>query len=977
MRHPIFLTSIPPLVAAVLGVALVADALTPPPQAASASTLDGPPPPAGDSGVPADEPFAGTAPLVTALGGGDSAETVSVSWRSPARVPAGATTITLDAAVTTELAGPRSFAVLRDGVGPDVASPDRTADEIVTVETTPDRPTTVRLSVEAPPEGTAITLGWSSDAGSPWQPVAEADLSTPVVSSPGARAGLACGAALPGDRDHDLVPDDLERGGYALVDSSLVPWRDDLAARGHTKYLSDPNHCRSARDPYTDLEKVSAMMPGGTRTEARDPLVAAAPAVGVDLEKLVVTLNDTTSESTTRTRSLSTTNSWSRTLGGKVGVESGASAGPEGLSGETKVSQEFNFSWTRSHSVTEGTSTSWQELVTRSASKAASLNGNVRYHNAGSAPVFDAHPTTSWVLEGQQTMASFRAGPNFRADALGAGESYPARGSAALSVETINDAGTVDLTATADELEQLGRSGEVSLDTPQTSGTFGRVVSGRLDPAAGQWGPVLTGIRESTATLVLDAGIDTAQRHVVAPDLRDPDDSTPRLTIGEAIDRAFAVERIDGHRWYRSPDLASPTNRAPLLLDERAVLLTMDEATGAAVRDQQRDGRSVYDVELRRGMQIGIKSADQHSDFDDGDFSGWTGHASTPGTVRPAGAGEISWTKEGLTPGHRYRVSFRSKNAPSGSSSTMWLDDPTHQVPLDRAPTPPGWTSRPTFVEFTAATTTVRLHGRAEIDDLSFFSLGASRRADISWVSRMGDDLAIPDTTTPLTTQVDVLSRGGAQALDLLVGRSGRAIDLSTSVVEVTGPALGAWSTGPTYKARGHVNLPVVARGTSTVTVYSPRQGSTAACDYCLEPIASLTVDVGASKPATVAFHYREGASKHMCTVRFRALETPGFRGEVAESVDFRSNSHSCKNDDAYYVSFTNMPIGTELSVFDSPDGSRNDDFFIWETTVPTSGLLWTDARERPAGVTVQEQSYRNGLVGKVSRFELHYPGTW
>jgi hypothetical protein len=345
--------------------------------------------------------------------------------------------------------------------------------------------------------------------------------------------------------------------------------------------------------------------------------------------------------------------------------------------------------------------------------------------------------------------------------------------------------------------------------------------------------------------------------------------------------------------------------------------------------------------------------------------------------VRPAGAGEISWTKEGLTPGHRYRVSFRSKNAPSGSSSTMWLDDPTHQVPLDRAPTPPGWTSRPTFVEFTAATTTVRLHGRAEIDDLSFFSLGAGRRADISWVSRMGDDLAIPDTTTPLTTQVDVLSRGGAQALDLVIGRSGRAIDLSTSVVEVTGPALGAWSTGPTYRERGHVNLPVVAQGTSTVTVYSPRQGSTAACDYCLEPIASLTVDVGASKPATVDFHYREGASKHMCTVRFRALETPGFRGEVAESVDFRWNGHSCRNDDAYYVSFTNMPIGTEISVFDSPDGSRDDDFFIWETTVPSSGLLRTDARERPAGVTVQEQSYRNGLAGKVSRFELHYPGTW
>jgi hypothetical protein len=960
-----------PFVAATLGVLLVADVVTPPPQAVSAAPLDGSSEQAGDSGTPADEPFAGTAPLITALGGDDSSETVSVSWQSQARVPAGSTTITVDAAVTTEQGGPRSFAVLRDGVGPGADT-----DEVLTVDTTADRPTTVHLSVPAPPEGTSISLGWSSGAGPQWETVPEARLSTPVVSTPEARAGLACGVPLAGDRDHDLIPDDLERRGYALVESTIVAWRDDLAARGYTKYVSDPNHCRSARDPYTDIEKVFAMLPGGTRAEARDPLVAAAPAVGVDLEKLIVTHNDTETHATTRTLSLSTTNSRSRTLGGKVGVETGASLGPDGPSKEAKASGEFSMSWTRSHSVEEGTSTSWQDLTTRKVNEAASLNGNVRYHNAGSAPVFDAHPTTNWVLEDSHTMASFRAGPNFRADALGAGETYPARESAPLSIETINDAGTVSLTVTDDELTQIGRNGEVSLDTPQTSGNYGRVTAGRLDPAAGQWGPVLAGIRESSATLVLDAGPDTAQRHVAAPDTRDPDDSTPRLTVREAIDRAFAVETIDGRRYFRSPDLSSPSHLTPILLDEGSVLLTMDEATSAAVRDQQRDGRSVFDVELRRGMHIGLKPADSFSDFDTGDFSGWSGHAAKPGTVRPAGAGEVSWTKTGLTPGHRYRIAFRSKNAPSGSSSTMWLNDDV-SAPLDRAPTPADWPRDRTFLEFTAPTSTVRLHGRAELDDLAFFSLGATRRADVVWASRQGQDLGLPDTTTPLATKVDVLDRFGGQAIDLMLSRSGRATDLSKATVRVTGPALGSWSTSATYKSRGHVNLPVRAQGTSTVTVFLPRAGSTAACDYCLDPIAVIQVNVGASKPATVDFYYKQGASTHMCTLRVRALETPGFRGDVAESFDFRSGSNSCRNDDAYYLKFQNLPIGTELSVFDSPGGSRSDDYVIWETKTPSSGLLTIDPREKPAEVTVQQQVHVNGLLGKVSRAEVHYPGTW
>lgn len=306
----------------------------------------------------------------------------------------------------------------------------------------------------------------------------------------------------------------------------------------------------------------------------------------------------------------------------------------------------------------------------------------------------------------------------------------------------------------------------------------------------------------------------------------------------------------------------------------------------------------------------------------------------------------------------------------------MWVRD-SHGVQLDLATTPISRDPESTFVEFTAPTTSVELHGRAVLDDLAVFDLGATRRADLEWVSRLGDGLVVPDTPSPVATQVDVLDKYRRTALDFIVTRDGEQLDLTEALVTIDGSSLGPWNTPTSYKSRGHVNVPVRAKGSSTVSVFVPRQSSTHECKNCFDPVAVFTVDVGESKPSTVKFFYRQGTSKHMCTIRFPELETPGYRGDLARSVNFKSSGNSCKNDDAYWLTFENMPVGTELSVFDSPDGSRNDDFFIWETKAASSDLLYTDPRETPAGVTVQEQTYKNGLVGKVSRFELHYPGIW
>lgn len=921
-----------------------------------------------------------TAPVVTFSRGASQASATTVRWNGVSTVPDDSTAFTLVATITPRHDGRHTFGVGgSDGVEVAVDG-HRTAAPVVLQG---GHPVEVRLTVDDPEPGATTEPWWSHPGIDEQEPIPASSISAPTTRT-SARAGTTCSGSGSGDRDGDLVPDALETGGYTVVSGSLVPWRDELGAAGHRRYVSDPNSCRTAKDPYTDLEKVFGVMPGGSRREAQDPLVAAAPVIGVDLEKLHLTLNDVTGDATSRTKSFSTTNSWSRTLGGKVGVEQGGEMTDDGVKASTKVSSEFNFSYSRSGSVTEGTSTTWQEMTTRSTAKAASLNGNVRYHNAGTAPIFDAHPTTSWVLQGEHTMASFRAGPNFRADAIGANETYPARNAAALSVETINDAGTVDLTVDAAELAALGRQGEVTLDTPQTSGTYGRVVDGRLDPAAGAWGPVLAGIRQASATIILDAGTEVTERQVAVPDVRDANDTTPRMTLGEAIDRAFGAEHRGGHRYYRSPTASDPSHTAPLLLDERAVLLTMDPATARLVDEQSADGRTPYQVELRRGMHVGVKTAAHFDDFSSPTFAGWSGHdGRSTGVVRPSGtASHPTWTKSGLTAGNRYRIVYRTARPDSGSATSTWLRGGGVQLDLAERNWGSGWALR--AVEFTAPTDTVVLTGRGRFDDLAFFDLGAGRRADVSWVSRHGADLALADTTRPspgsatLTTPVDLQDRGGSTALDLLVSRGGKPVDLRRADVTVTGGAVGPWATNATYKERGHVNLPIRATGNAVVTVYEPRNATTSGCDNCREPIAIIPITVGASRPATVDFWYREGSSRHMCTFRIRELETPGYRGDLTHAADFRGSWNSCRNDDAYYLSFRNLPVGSEISVFDDPSGKRDDDFFVWETKVESSaGLLRASPRENPAGVTVQERYDDNGLVGKISRFELRYPGTW
>ena len=846
---------------------------------------------------------------------------------------------------------------------------------------TAGQPVEIRLTATSP--GDSVPW-WLSPGEEARTPLPVTSLTAPASDTAGAREGgptrategrrSVCGTPSPTDSDADGVPDAWEVGGYTVAGTTLTAWSTELGERGHRRWVSDPLRCRSAHDPYTDREKALGLMPAASAPEARDPLVAAAPAVGVGLEEFSVTPKYTWSDSVGTTFSFSSTQSTTLSFGGGAGVEAGKdSQGPSG-----KVSLDFTVSNSRTHSITEGSSTTWQQAVSYMNHDTASVNGAVRYRNAGTAPVYLAQPTTNWLID-DRSFATFRVGPSHLANALGAGEAYPAPGLDPLSVETVNDMATADLSITTDEMDRLRRSSEIEVQTPQTAGRFGVVTEGRPVAPAGEWDPYLADIRATGALLMLDGDGETAERWVATPDPSDPDSRTPTLTIGEALDRAFDLEQRDGRRWYSSSSRGEPSFSEPVLIDEAALMTNVDEVTDRLLAEQRtaRPGASLFDLELRRGMRIALVPATSFQGFDDGDHSGWSAHAPADGFVEPASRGTTARRDlPGLTPGHRYAVRFATGHSRHGDATSVWLHASDGTM-LDRSERPPSSAWARAYLEFTAADSAAYFLGRLKFDDVAVFDLGAVRMADTTWNTRSGADLPVVGTPGDLEVPRDWKDALGLARLDLVLSRDGRRIDLRSGKVAVSSGALRAWSTEHPWKEQGYVNLPLAGEdGAATVTTYTPRQASTTGCDTCFDPISIVRVTVRAPRPATVAFHGSGGERDVLCTVRLSALEEPGYRGEFSQTLDMKHIFSTCPNDDIYSVRFENLPLGTDLQVFDDPKGGRGDDFVHWETTVPSGPRVALDPTATTVpGVRVLTKYYKNGLMGKVSRATVQYPG--
>ncbi|ELU8564823.1 metallophosphoesterase family protein [Vibrio parahaemolyticus] len=98
---------------------------------------------------------------------------------------------------------------------------------------------------------------------------------------------------------------------------------------------------------------------------------------------------------------------------------------------------------------------------------------------------------------------------------------------------------------------------------------------------------------------------------------------------------------------------------------------------------------------------------------------------------------------------------------------------------------------------------------------------------------------------------------------------------------------------------------------------------------------------------------------------------------EKVQEIDATQNSE-CFNDDADSVELRNVKAGTVIKVYDSPSGSMEDDYTIIHVTedITTTKLIDLE-KDRVWNNLIMSHFHNNGLNGKVSRIEVHPPGSY
>ncbi|EOQ09146.1 binary toxin-like calcium binding domain-containing protein, partial [Bacillus cereus] len=342
-----------------------------------------------------------------------------------------------------------------------------------------------------------------------------------------------------GDFDGDGIPDSLEENGYTFKDAAIVPWKDEYTSQGYKKYTSNSRKAKTSADPYTDFEKVIGRMPEATKREARDPLVAAYPSVGVGMEKFHFSKNENVQEGASGTKTKTVTDTSTTTHS----VDIGGSFGWGDKGPSFTFSPKYTHSWSNSTSVANSESDTWSSQIGTNPSEAAYLNANVRYYNGGNAPIYDLRPTSNFVLQNSsESIATITANANTIGNSLGPSATYPAKGQAPISLTQANEAGTIKISVNSETLDKIQEGTEtLNIETTQNRGQYGKIDEEGNQIPGGEWDPIRTNIDavSGALTLNLGSGKENLERRVAAKDLRDPEDKTPELTIKEAIKKAF------------------------------------------------------------------------------------------------------------------------------------------------------------------------------------------------------------------------------------------------------------------------------------------------------------------------------------------------------------------------------------------------------------------------------------------------------
>lgn len=404
------------------------------------------------------------------------------------------------------------------------------------------------------------------------------------------------------DTDNDNIPDAYEKNGYTIKDLIAVKWEDSFAEQGYKKYVSNYLEPNTAGDPYTDYEKSAGTFDRAISKEARDPLVAAYPIVGVGMEKLILSTNDHVSTDQGKSVSRSTTNS--KTDANTVGVS--ISAGYQnGFTGS--VTANYSHTTDNTTAVQDSKGESWNTGLQISKSESAYINANVRYYNTGTAPMYKVTPTTNLVLDGD-TLSTIKAQENQIGNNLSPNSTYPKKGVSPLALNTMDQFSSRLIPLNYEQLKKLDAGKNIKLETTQVSGNFGVKNShGQIVTEGNSWSDYISQVDSISASLILDTGDGTYERRVAAKDSYEPEDKTPQLTIGQAVEKAFGATKKDGLLYF---------NGTPI--DESCVELVFDDYTADTIKERLRelDDKKIYNVKLERGMNILIKAPTYFTNFD-------------------------------------------------------------------------------------------------------------------------------------------------------------------------------------------------------------------------------------------------------------------------------------------------------------------------------------------------------------------------
>lgn len=420
------------------------------------------------------------------------------------------------------------------------------------------------------------------------------------------------------DSDKDEIYDNWETGGYTVEKSLIVAWDDAKHKdKGYIKYHSDPAAKYTAGDPFSDSDKVLKHIDGGTLHEARHPLVAACPEIIVVMEKLVLSKNQNTSKEIGNTKTdeksqtvaTSTTNSQTESQTVGASVTANASLLDMGVSVSANYSNEWSNTVTvdTSDSSTSGETLgkSWTSTLGINTAEAAFLNGNVRYINAGTAPIYQAKPTLNFVLgigKDAQTISTVVAKSNTVANVLLPNSSYPEKSQNAIAFSANDDFNSQPIKLNYEQVMNLAKGKKLQIETTQTDGLYkkynedgdGEVTQGQM------WSYAMPDIISRTACITLELkNALIKRRRISAREQEGYDTQTqPELTLKEAIELAFPPVKID-EKLTKISYKDNSKNPVDIIVDQN----THDQIAAQITKDKN---LKFFETKLYQGMNITI-----------------------------------------------------------------------------------------------------------------------------------------------------------------------------------------------------------------------------------------------------------------------------------------------------------------------------------------------------------------------------------